>query len=103
MSRRYDAAGVQAHAFNGSPMVWDPAVTVPYGATASTESFYGIHIPNFALGIRTEQNFKWSGWEEPRVHDQYRFMAGAVAVRYTPMVMARRPHWVGYNVPANPD
>ena len=103
ISTRYDAAGVQAQAFNGAPMIWDPAVTVPIGATASTEAFYGIHIPNFLIGIRKEHNFKWSGWEMPRQHDEYDTMVGAVSVRYTPGVVNRRPHWVCYNIPSCPD
>jgi len=103
VSRRYDAAGVQAHAFNGAPVVWDPAVTVPYGATAGTETFYGVHIPSFAIAIRKEHNFKWSGWEPPRLHDDYETMVAAVSVRSTPMVTARRPHWTCYDIPGCPD
>jgi len=103
MSNRYDAAGVQAHAFNGAPMIWDPSVTVPFGATASTESYYGIHIPSFFVGIRAEHNFKWRGWEASRQHDEYPTTVGGVSVRYTPGVSARRPHWVAYNLPSCPD
>ena len=103
VSTRYDAAGVQAHAFNGATMIWDPAVTVPEGATASTEAFYGIHIPSFALAIRSEENFVVTPWEEPRNHDRNRTLVAQIRLRYTPMVSAMRSHFLGYNVPANAD
>ena len=100
---KYDAAGVQTHAFNGAPMMWDPSVTVPTGATASTECCYGIHMPNFFLGLRGEESFRWLDWEKPRNHDAQRTETALMLTRYTPGVSARRPHWVVYNVPACPD
>ena len=102
-SGRYDAAGVQTFAFNGAPLIWDPAVTVPYGATAATECIYGIHMPSFAVGIRSEKNFHFTGWEKSREHDDYKTYIARCTVRYTPMVTARRPHFVLYNMPACPD
>lgn len=99
MPAKYDAAGIQNFGFNGSPMVWDPAVTTAYGATASTESIYGIHIPTFFISIRSEENFKVYDWEEPRNHDPKKALVGAISVRYTPMVTQMRPHFVAYNMP----
>ena len=99
----YDAAGVPNFAINGNPFIWDPAVTIPYNSTASTECIYGIHIPSFAIAIRSEENFKFSGWEEPRVHDQYKTINATLSLRYCPMVTAMRPHVVFYNMPACPD
>jgi len=109
VSSRYDAAGVQAHALNGAAMIWDAAVTVPYGATAATECLYGIHIPNFGVAIRKEQNFLLSGdstgdmWEKPREHDSPKTLVSSIRTRFTPFVTAMRPHWVAYNIPACPD
>ena len=100
---KYDPAGVRVFALNGAPIVWDPAVTVPFGATASTEVFYGLHIPSFFIGIRTEGNFKFSGWERPRNHDQYKTLVAGVRVRYTPGVTNRRTNWIAYNIPACQD
>lgn len=103
VSSKYDAAGIQHYAFNGQPMVWDPAVTVPYGATASTECCYGIHIPSFAIAIRAEKNFSYKGWEPPRQHDNPKAYIATLDLRSTPAVTARRPHFVAYNLPACPD
>ncbi len=103
VSKKYDAAGVQHKVFDGSPMVWDPAVTTPYGATASTECAYFVHIPSFKLSLRSEENFKYTGWEEPREHDQYRTLVSQIRTLYTPKITARRPHLVIYNLPACAD
>jgi len=100
---KYDAAGIKHYAFSGHPMVWDPAVTVPYGATASTECCYCIHIPAFFVSIRTEANFKVEDWEGPRTHDRQKTLVAAIRLRYTPGVSGRRTHVVFYNLPANPD
>uniref|UniRef100_A0A6M3IS73 Capsid protein n=1 Tax=viral metagenome TaxID=1070528 RepID=A0A6M3IS73_9ZZZZ len=101
--QKYDAAGIEHFAFGGSPMVWDPAVTVPYGATASTESIYGIHIPSYFISIRTEENFKASDWEPPREHDAQKTYVASLQLRYTPGMRAMRPNFVAYNMPACPD
>jgi len=103
VSNKYDSAGIQHFMFNGNPMVYDPAVTVPYGATASTEAFYGIHIPSYFVSIRKEKNFKVRDWEAPRNHDLVRTLVSHIDTRYTPGVTARRPHFVLYNIPACPD
>ena len=100
---QYDAAGILNKAFEGSPMLWDPSVTVPYGATASTEAFYFIHRPSYKVSIRGEKNFLFKGWEDPRVHDSPKTFSALLTVRYTPVVNARRPHLVCYNLPANPN
>jgi len=99
---QYDAAGILNKAFQGSPMLWDPSVTVPYGAAASTEAFYFIHRPSYKVSIRGEKNFLFKGWEPPRVHDTPKAYTALLTVRYTPVVCARRPHLVCYNLPANP-
>ena len=101
--QKYDAAGIQHKGFNGQPMIWDPAVTVPYGATASTDMFYGIHIPTFNISIRSEENFKASDWEEPREHDPLKTLVASIKLRSTSMVTAMRPQWVVYDIPACPD
>jgi len=101
---KYDAAGIHHKAFDGSPMVWDPAVTVPVGATAATESMYGIHIPSFAICLRSEEAFKVSAeWEPPRLHDLQKTYVAQILTRYTPAVTSMRPHFVCYNMPACPD
>ena len=103
---KYDAAGIQHYAFGGQPLIWDPAVTVPYASsavTAGTESIYGIHIPTFFISLRTEENFKASGWEEPREHDRQKTLVASVKTRYTPLVSSMRTHFVIYNIPACPD
>ncbi len=101
--QKYDAAGIPTFAFNGNPMTWDPAVTIPTGATAGTEAIYGIHIPSYFVSIRSEENFVFTGWEEPRTHDQQRTLQAQLRLRYTPGVRARRPHCVLYDIPANTD
>ena len=100
---KYDAAGIQHFAFAGSPLVWDPAVTVPYGATASTEAIYGIHIPSYFISIRSEENFAMSDWEAPRQHDSPKTFIASLRTRYTPGVTAMRSHFVAYNMPECPD
>ena len=103
---KYDAAGIPNKAFNGRPLIWDSSVTVPYASsavTAGTEAIYGIHIPDFGICIRKEKNFKFSGWEPPRAHDQYATYVAHLELRYTPYVLSRRAHFVLYNIPANAD
>jgi len=103
---KYDAAGIPNFAFNGAGMIWDGSWTVPYAdsaVTAGTEGFYGIHIPSYKLSIRSEENFVVDGWEAPRAHDMKRTLVAQIRLRYTPAVIARRPHFVAYNVPACPD
>lgn len=103
VNAKYDGAGINHFVFEGQPMVWDPAVTVPYGATASTECCYGIHIPSFKIAIRSEKNFSFKGWEPPRQHDSPKAHVATLDLRSTPAVTARRPHFVAYNVPACAD
>lgn len=101
--QRYDAAGIQHYGFSANPIVWDPAVTVPIGATAGTEACIGINIPHFWISIRSEENFKFSGWENPTEHDVQKSIIASIKTRYTPMVDAMRPHVVFYNIPACAD
>lgn len=103
VGNKYDNAGIKHYVISGYPLLFDPAVTVPYGATASTEAIYGIHIPTYFISIRRELNFEWSGWEEPREHDPNRTLVATMRTRITPGVTAMRTHWVAYNLPANPD
>lgn len=103
VGNKYDNAGIKHYVISGYPLLFDPAVTIPYGATASTEAIYGIHIPTFFISIRSELNFKWSGWEDPREHDVQQVLVASMRTRLTPGVSAMRPHWCAYNLPANPD
>lgn len=103
LAQKYDAAGIKHMVFDGFPMVWDPNVTVPVGATASTESIYAIHLPTFAISLRKEEAFKQEDWEGPRQHDQQRTFMLQNRTRYTPMVTGRRGHAVFYNMPNCPD
>ena len=100
---KYDAAGIPNYAFSYQPFIWDPTVQVPFGATASTESIYGIHIPSFGICMRSEENFLVSGWETPREHDLQKTLVTSIKSRYTPAVTARRCHFVLYEMPANTD
>lgn len=100
---RYDAAGVQHFAFNGQPLVWDPAVQVPFGATAGTECCYMIHKPSYKISIKSSANFDFSGWEAPREHDLQKAWVATLKLRYMPMITNMRAHLVYYNLPANPD
>ena len=84
----------------GCPAIWDPSITIPYGATASTECIYGIHRPNYGVSIRTEENFRVYGPEQPRLHDGRRGVFMAINVRFTPYVTGRRPHFVLYDIAA---
>ena len=68
-------------------------------ASTSTEAFYGLHIPSYSVSIRKEANFAFKDWERPRNHDQYKTLVAHVRVRFTPMVTARRPHFVLYDIP----
>lgn len=102
-NQKYDAAGIPNFSFNGNPMVWDPAVTVPNGATGSTESIYAIHIPTFWISLRTEENFLLLPWEDPRNHDLHRTLVSQLLTRFTPMITAMRPHFVAYDIPAAGD
>ncbi len=100
---KYDSAGIQHFVFDGSPMVWDPAVTVPAGATAGTESFNFIHIPTWGLGIKSDMNFKVTDWEAPRAHDVQQTLVSHIRLRYTPFATAMRTHLTVHNIPANTD
>jgi len=102
VSTSYDALGIEHYMFGNCPMFWDPSVTIPWGATASTESIYGIHKPSYFISLRSEENFKLQ-IEQPRVHDTYQTVNMLLRTRFTPGVTARRPHFVCYDLPANPD
>lgn len=99
----YDAAGIEHMVFRSQPMVFDPAAPTPNGATASTEAFYGIHIPSYGISLHKEEGFTLDGWEPPRAHDQYRTDVMQFRVRYTPIIRQMRPHFLAYNIPENAD
>ena len=102
--KAYDAAGIQHKVFNGSPMMWDTNATAPVGASASTDFCYGIDVDNFYLSLHASCAFRlFDGWEDPRVHDQYRGHQLLISTRYTPYVTSRRTHYVIYDVPQNTD
>jgi len=96
----YDAAGIRHLMFNDNPIVWDTAVTVPTGATASTESITWIHLPDFRICFHEQEGFTFDPWEPPRNHDQYRTFVTQFRVRWTPIYKAMRSHAVAYNIPA---
>lgn len=99
----YDTARIKHHIFDGDPMIWDPAVVIPWGANAGTEAMYGIDKANFFISFHKAMSFEFhGGWEGPRIHDQLRFSQALVETRYTPMVTGRRTHYVLYELPANP-
>lgn len=103
LSQKYDAAGIDHMMFRKFPMIWDPSVTIPDGASGSTETIYAIHKPTFALSLRREEAFKQTEWEAPREHDTQRTFVLQNRTRYTPMVTGRRGHTVFYDMPASPD
>lgn len=99
----YDAAGIDHFVFRKRPMVWEPALTIPVGATASTEAIYAIHLPTFAISLRSEEAFLQTPWEDPRTHDTQRTLNAQNRTRMTPMVTGMRSHVVFYDLPANND
>lgn len=100
---KYDAAGIENMSFRNGVMIVDPAVAVPYGATASTEAIYAIQLPEYFISLRKEDMFRWSGWEKAREHDTYDSIVGRITTRMTSGVRNRRPHTVFYNLPNNAD
>ena len=96
----YDAAGIQNKVFNGAATIWDPAVTVPTGATASTEAIYGLPMNHFFVDIKRAENFLVKDWEEPRNHDLNRTLVAMILCRYCPGLRNRRTFYVAYNMPA---
>ena len=99
----YDALNFPYHILAGDPMVYDPAVTIPYGATANTEAIYGLNKSTFFIGIRREENFRYVDWEAPREHDQPKTYVASCTVRMTPGVTNRKVQLVIYNIPQNTD
>ena len=99
----YDAAGIDHIVFANCPMIYDPAVTVPYGATASTEVVYAQDLNEMGLAIRQDEFFDLERWDAPRTKDQQRFYQMNIWLRYTPFVSNRRIQAVLYNLPANAD
>ncbi len=103
VKKSYDAAGINHYTFMKQPFVFDNAITIPYGASASTEAIYGIHVPSYFLSIRRERNFKFIGWEKSRLHDGKEAEIAKITLRYTPGMKQMRPNTVFYNIPDNGD
>jgi len=100
----YDAAGIRHFMFNNSPLMWDQYAVLPRDGTASTDFCYGIDVNSFKVSFHTSCNFQlFNGWEDPRVHDQYRGHQLLISTRYTPYVTSRRTHFAIHGVPANAD
>jgi hypothetical protein len=99
----YDA-GIDAVAFNGKPVIYDGAIQVPYGATASTEAMYRLALSDLGASIKSDQYFAVEGWKAPEPKDGQRFYQANIWLRWTPFVGgSRRIQGVLYNIPANPD
>jgi len=100
---QYDAANIDHLVFNNVPFIYDTAVTVPTGATASTESVYVLDMNEFGLAVRRDEFLDVEAWDAPRPKDKQRFYQTNIWLRYTPFVSNRRIQGVLYNLPANPD
>lgn len=99
----YDAK-VDHLVFGGKPVIYDPAVTTPYGASATTtECIYWLNTAELGLAIRRDEFLDVEPWEAPRTHDKQRYFQSNIWLRYTPFVSHRRVQGVLYNLPQNPD
>lgn len=96
-------AGIEHVANNGSPMIYDSNVTVPTGATASTEAIYNIDLQSTGICFKKNEYFKVEPWTFPTPHHTQRYVRSNILIRRTPYVMNRRDNGVLYNIPANPD
>jgi len=99
----YYDADIEHLVYNGRPVVYDPSVTVPGGATASTECMYVLDLNHIGLAIRKDEFFEVEGWDRPHVKDKQRYYQANIWLRYTPFVSNRRIQGVLYNMPANAD
>jgi len=102
----YYDADIEHAVFDGRPFIYDGEVTVPTGATASTECIYFLDYNTFGVNFKRADYFnQHGGWEMPRVHERG---AGSYAMllittRYVPFTTNRRTQGVLYNLPANAD
>lgn len=102
-SKAYDAVDIDHLIFSGRPFIYDASVTVPQGATGSTECIYFNDYNELGLNFKANQYFKVEGWEAPRVHDLRRFHQMNIWTRFVPYTFNRRVQGVLYNIPANAD
>jgi len=103
VNKAYDAADIDHLVFNGRPFIYDSAVTVPSGATASTDCIYFLDYNTFKVDFKANQYFRVGGWEAPREHDVKRYYQLNIWVKLAPYTDNRRVQGVLYNIPANPD
>lgn len=96
-------ANIDHAVFNGIPVAYDGSVTVPTGATASTECLYFLDFNELGINIKSKEYFKLEPWEAPRAHDKQRYYQSNMWMRWTPYVTARRIQGVLYNMTANSD
>lgn len=89
--------------WNGRPVIYDPSVQEPYGATASTEAIYCLDYSELGINIKRNEYFAVEPWEAPRTKDRQRYYQSNIWLRYTPYVTNRRIQGVIYNLPANGD
>ena len=99
----YDA-GITHAIFRGLPFIYDPAVTTPYGASATTtECIYICDFSELGLAVRKDEYFMVEGWQAPITKDKQRFYQANIWLRYTPYVLNRRIQSLVYNMPNNTD
>ena len=98
----YDAS-IPHLVYDSRPFIYDGAVTVPTGATASTECIYYLDYNEFGVCFKRVECFALKNWEAPRNHDKQRYHEALILSRFTPYVTNRRVQGVLYNLPANPD
>ena len=98
----YDSS-IDHAVFGGSPFMYDGNVTVPEGATASTDAIYFLDLNELGLNIKANEYFEQEGWTAPATKDRQRFYQANLWLRMVPFVTLRRIQGVLYNLPANPD
>ncbi len=83
------------------PIIYDPAATVPWGATASTDFIYGINTEVTGLAFKRQEYFRAEPWKAPNTRSLQRNYRANVFCRFTPYCTDRRANFVIYNMPAN--
>jgi len=101
--KKYYDAGIDHCVFEGDPFLYDPSVTVPTGATASTECIYTLDLAELGMAVKRNEFFDVEKWEAPRTHDKQRYYQMNIWLRFTPFVSNRRIQGGLYNLPANAD
>ena len=95
--------GIDAITVEGRPMVYDSAVQVPIGATASTEAMYWSDLKTLGLDVKRDEFLKVEGPAGPSPKDKQRYWQFNILARVCPDVVARRHQGCLYNLPANTD